>query len=131
MSQEEAEKILDDVWKYLRCGKPKPEVVLQRQHPTARYCPNKIEIRQDSFTKMPKAERKLVLLHEGIHACGVPHQPGFRTAIDTLSNVLYENIWGKDEDYMNFKRLLSEKVAKIRGQKEKLDICIIDNLEEL
>ncbi|MHA1685215.1 MAG: hypothetical protein ACTSYD_02280 [Candidatus Heimdallarchaeaceae archaeon] len=106
----------EEIWKFLNCRKPKPTIVFRKQHPTARYLKeaNRIEIREDSWAKMPAAEKKLVLLHECLHACGMLHQAGFRTAVDTLSNLLYFKIWGKDKDWVEFEKELFNKIKKVR-----------------
>lgn len=110
------EKVLDEVWVYLDCGREKPRIRFRRQHPTARYesGTNTISIREDSFRKMPDAEKKLVILHEALHACGVGHKPGFRTSMDSLSNFLYPRIWGVDDDWVEFERMLLSEVERIR-----------------
>lgn len=121
-----SEEILNQVWKYLACDKPKPKIIMRRQHSTALYWPDKpgldfrhtISLREDSWRIMSPAEKKLVVIHESLHACGVPHQQGFRTALDEVAHVLYQRIYGDDKDWKDFSLALEDKLKKIRKEKE-------------
>ena len=121
------EKTVDDVWKYLECSKRKPDIVLRRQRATALYWPDKdglpfrhtISLREDSWRIMPEAEKKLATIHEALHACGVPHQKGFRTSLDEVAHLIYTAIYGEDKDWKEFESAMHDKIGKIRGKQEK------------
>jgi len=112
--EETPKKILDDVWKiYKRCGE-KPEIEFRRQRRTAVYWPrqNKITIRPDSWNKMHPAERRLTVIHETLHACGIPHREGFRTSQDYASPMIYEHIYGDDFIIQDFKNRIEKSLRK-------------------
>lgn len=119
-------KVVNDVWVYLKCAKPKPTIILRKQHRTALYWPDKaglpyrhtISLREDSWNKMSEAEKKLTTIHEAIHACGVPHQPGFRTSLAEVAHIVYRNIYGDDQDWKEFEATMREKIKKIQEKKE-------------
>jgi len=125
-------EILDKVWEYLNCKQKKPKIIIHRQHHTARYCPSThiIELRDDSWNKMSNAEKKMVIIHEAVHACKIPHQPGYRSSFDTLSGKVYKEMWGEDEDYKEYIQKIDDKLKKIRKGGEELKACVIDNIEE-
>ena len=106
--------ILQIVWKHLKCRKSRPPISLRRQHSTALYWPeeHKITIREDSWAKMHPAERRLVIVHEALHACGAGHEPGYRTAVDTMATLMYKNIWGEDEYWRDFIRELEKRMQR-------------------
>ena len=120
------EKVVADVWVYLKCSKPKPAVILRKQHRTALYWPDKeglpyrhtISLREDSWKKMSEAEKKLVTIHESMHACGIPHQPGLRTSLSEVPHIIYRNIYGEDKDWKEFEATMHETIRKIQEKKE-------------
>lgn len=67
---------------------------------------------------MSEAEKKLTTIHEAIHACGVPHQPGFRTSLAEVAHILYRNIYGDDQDWKEFEATMREQIKKIQEKKE-------------
>lgn len=114
----EEKEILDKVWNFLNCKVEKPEITLRRQHSTALYWPkeHKITVREDSWNIMMPAEKKLTVFHEAVHACKIPHQPGFRTSIDNLSKIGYKELWGEDKDLIDFENKTKEVLNKIRSR---------------
>lgn len=58
-----------------------------------------IALRENSWRRMGLAQKRLTVVHEWIHACGVEHSVmyGFEGPRDLLSLVLYRRIWGEDE----------------------------------
>lgn len=119
--RETPEQILNRVWRIYdknKCKKSKPDITFRRQHATALYWPkrNLITIREDSWNKMHPAERRLTVIHETLHACGIPHREGFRTSQDYTSPIIYKRIWGDDfviGDYINkIKESINKYVVK-------------------
>lgn len=62
---------------------------------------------------MHLAEKRLIVIHEAIHQCKVPHMPGFRTSTDMLSLVVYRRIWGEDAVFRKFCQGLNALTDKI------------------
>lgn len=63
---------------------------------------------------MSEAEKKLIAIHETIHACGIPHQPGFRTSLAALAHIVYRNIYGDDKDWREFEATMRKQIKKIQ-----------------
>lgn len=124
----EPAKILDEVWAHLKCRTPKPSVEFRRQHCTGLYWQDKhqITIREDSWAKMHPAEKKLVMAHEALHACHIGHQPGYRTATDSISMLLYEKIWGEDKDWKDFEATLGKKLGKVLAGEDEMVPFVCD-----
>jgi hypothetical protein len=118
--EETPKQILDAVWARLDCAKRKPAISLRRQHATGLTWTreNKITIREDSWRKMHPAERRIVVTHEALHGCGIGHQPGFRTAVDSASTLIYRDVWGEDAAMRDFERVLQKKLDRIRRHEE-------------
>ena len=114
--EETPKQILDRVWRVYNkkaCKNPKPDIELRMQHPTGRYWySNKITIRPDSWNKMHPAERRLIVIHETLHACGIPHKEGFRTSQDYASPMVYEHVYGDDFIIEDFKDRIEEGLKK-------------------
>lgn len=108
------EAILTEVWNFLS-SKPMPKIVLRRQRSTGKSFRSErlISIREDSWNKMHLAEKRLIVIHEAIHQCKVPHMPGFRTSTDMLSLAVYRQIWGEDSILKEFFQGLNAQAAKI------------------
>ena len=114
---ETPQQILNKVWKVYdkkACKNPKPNIRLRRQHRTAIYWINlnTITIRPDSWNKMHPAERRLTVIHESLHACGIPHKEGFRTSQDYASPIIYEHVYGDDFVIEDYKDRLEESLSK-------------------
>ena len=113
--KETPKQILDRVWKIYneRCKNPKPAIELRRQHSTALYWKdNRITIRPDSWNKMHPAERRLTIIHETLHACGIPHREGFRTSQDYASPMIYEKVYDDDFVIEDFRDKIEESLDK-------------------
>jgi len=125
---DEPKRLLDEVWKHLKCKTPKPPIKLRRQHSTALYWPDEhqITIRLDSWAKMHPAEKKLIVTHEALHACHIGHQPGYRTATDSISMLLYKKIWGEDKDWKDFTQVLGKKLEKVLAGEEEMMPFVCD-----
>ena len=119
------EKTVDDVWKFMQCKLPKPKVLMRSQRRTGLYWPNReelpfrhtITLREDSWKKMTEAEKKLTTIHESLHACGVSHQPGFRTSLDEVAHIVYLKIYGADDDWKKFEASLNDRIEKFKQKK--------------
>jgi hypothetical protein len=75
---------------------------------------------------MHPAERKLIVTHEALHACHVGHQPGYRTATDSISMLLYNKIWGKDRDWQDFEKVLGQKLDRVLAGEETMVPFVCD-----
>ncbi|HDD57100.1 MAG TPA: hypothetical protein ENF43_01110 [Thermoplasmatales archaeon] len=114
---ETPQEILDKVWKVYdesKCRNGKPEIDFRRQHRTALYWlrQNKITIRPDSWNKMHPAERRLTIIHETLHACGIPHREGFRTSQDYASLVVYNHVYGDDLVKRDWKYRIEQSLSR-------------------
>jgi len=117
LAVDDPSRILCEVWDYLSKDRHNlPAIILTHRRTTGAYVKNKhtIYIRQDSWNKMCLAEKRLIVIHEAIHAKGIPHMPGFRTSADALSRVVYDRIWGQDMEMVKFEAMLNQTIDKIR-----------------
>jgi len=107
--------ILDRVWGVFneRCGS-KPSISFRRQHATAVAWrkERKITMREDSWKKMHPAERRLTVIHESLHMCGIPHREGFRTSQDYASPIVYGKVYGDDIIICDFKDRIGSALKK-------------------
>jgi len=114
--RETPKQILDEIWRVYnkkKCKNPKPDIYFRRQHGTALYwSDNKITLREDSWNKMHPAERRLTIIHETLHACGLPHREGFKTSQDYISPMIYERVYDDDFVIEDYKDKLQEVVDK-------------------
>jgi hypothetical protein len=81
-------------------GAELPLVVTKQGGYTACYYwdAHAIAVRENSWRLMGLAQKRLTIVHEWIHACGLEHSAacGFEGPRDLLSLVLYRRIWGED-----------------------------------
>lgn len=118
---ETPKQILDKVWKVYdkkMCKNHRPGIELRRQRRTAIYWPdyNAITIRPDSWNKMHPAERRLTVIHESLHACGIPHKEGFRTSQDYASLIVYNQVYDNDFVIKDWIDKIEESMSKyLRG----------------
>jgi len=130
---ETPQEILDKIWASLNCVKynkaiRKPTIELRRQHATGQYweSQHKITLREDSWNIMHPAEKRLVTIHEGLHACNIGHQKGFRSALDPATDLIYRRIYGEDDILQDFNRILAEKLKNVFNGKEVEDTLQCD-----
>lgn len=99
-------------------GATRPRVGVKVGGWTAAYYPaiDTIRVRVDTWKKMFLAQKRLIMVHEYIHArmegAGIGHRAEFAFvhALDALSFIIYRRIWGDDAPMREFTAAL-ERVA--------------------
>ena len=98
--EQEAEQIAHEIWKHLKSRKGMPRIQSKQGGSSAAYYPHEhmIRVRNGSWRKLNLAGKRLLMIHELWHSSGHEHSGLYLHSFDIVSLVVYERIYGKDQE---------------------------------
>lgn len=125
--EKEATEMAEEIWKKMKLPKSDIPTIGTKQGGYSAVCyygegdrSSKnciIKVRENVWAKMLRAQKRLLLIHELVHAIGYDHSglESFCASSDLLSVQIYDRIYGMDSYMAELKSKIDDMIDKMIG----------------